>query len=302
MPDSAPESNERRTKPMKETPEEGPGHKSWLEKLSVSLNLTGEPKDREDVLTMLREAHHRHIFDADALDMMQGVLRVADMQVRDVMIPRGQMQIVDQNWSLERLLTEVVASGHSRFPVINDTRDNVVGILIVKDLLRPFSKGNAVFKLNELLRPAYFIPESKRLNVLLREFRSTHLHMAIVVDEYGGVAGLVTIEDVLEQIVGDIDDEHDTDEEDHFIRPRGDKRFMIKALTPIEEFNAYFNTHLSEERADTIGGFVMMETGHLPKRGEVIEISNLRFRVLRADKRRLYLLELTLLETPDATE
>jgi len=195
---------------------------------------------------------------------------------------------------------EVLESGHSRFPVIGESRDDVVGILLVKDLLRHIVTGKDPFKLEELLRPAKFIPESKRLNALLKEFRSTRLHMAIVVDEYGGVAGLVTIEDVLEQIVGEIDDEHDIDAEGPAIRLQGNGKFIVKALTPVEEFNDYFKTDLSDEKADTIGGLVMMELGRLPKRGEVVELSSFRFQVLRADNRRLHLLELTLRDEQNA--
>jgi len=270
------------------------GHRSWLEKLSFAL--LGEPKDREDLLELLREAQQRNLLDTDALTMMEGVMRVSEMQVRDVMIPRAQMIVIEHDWNLNRLLAEVIESGHSRFPVIDESRDDVIGILIVKDLLRYLNQRSDEFNLQELTRPAKFIPESKRLNVLLKEFRSNRLHMAIVVDEYGGVAGLVTIEDVLEQIVGDIDDEHDIDEEATYIRPQSELVFTINALTPVEEFNEYFNTNFSDEKADTIGGLVMMELGHLPKRGEVIEINSLRFRVLRADNRRLHQLELTLLE------
>lgn len=273
------------------------GHRSWLERLSLAL--LGEPKDREELLEMLRDAQQRDLLDLDALAMMEGVVQVSESQVRDVMIPRSQMVVVEQDWSVERLLAEVIESGHSRFPVIGESRDDVIGILIVKDLLRYFTEGAPAFNIRDILRPAKFIPESKRLNVLLREFRSTRLHMAIVVDEYGGVAGLVTIEDVLEEIVGEIDDEHDIDEEGAFIRWLGENDYLIKALTPVEDFNEYFRADLSDERADTIGGLVMMELGHLPKRGEIVEIGKFCFRVLRADNRRIHLLELTLRDTAD---
>jgi magnesium and cobalt transporter len=272
------------------------GHRTWLERLSFAL--LGEPKDREELLELLRDAQQRDLLDADGLAMIEGVMRVSEEQVRDVMIPRSQMIVIEQDWSLERLLAEVIESGHSRFPVIGESRDDVIGILIVKDLLRYFAEGAATFNIHDILRPAKFIPESKRLNVLLREFRSTRLHMAIVVDEYGGVAGLVTIEDVLEEIVGEIDDEYDIESEGDFIRQLGEREFLIKALTPIEDFNRYFDSDLSDERADTIGGLVMMELGHLPKRGELVDIDQFRFRVLRADNRRIHLLELMLLERP----
>jgi magnesium and cobalt transporter len=272
------------------------GHRTWLERLSFAL--LGEPKDREELLELLRDAQQRDLLDADGLAMIEGVMRVSEEQVRDVMIPRSQMIVIEQDWSLERLLAEVIESGHSRFPVIGESRDDVIGILIVKDLLRYFAEDAATFNIHDILRPAKFIPESKRLNVLLREFRSTRLHMAIVVDEYGGVAGLVTIEDVLEEIVGEIDDEYDIESEGDFIRQLGEREFLIKALTPIEDFNRYFDSDLSDERADTIGGLVMMELGHLPKRGELVDIDQFRFRVLRADNRRIHLLELMLLERP----
>ncbi|MCP5419173.1 MAG: CBS domain-containing protein [Gammaproteobacteria bacterium] len=274
------------------------GHRSWLEKLSFAL--LGEPKDQDELLDMLRDAHERHLLDLDALHMMEGVMEVSEMQVRDVMLPRGQMVVVEQDWTLERVLDEVLESGHSRFPVIRENRDDIIGVLLVKDLLRFLAKGNGEFNVQELLRPAKFIPESKRLNALLKEFRSTRLHMAIVVDEYGGVAGLVTIEDVLEQIVGEIDDEHDIDEEAPFIRLQGDNKYLVKALTPVEDFNDYFKADLSDEKADTIGGLVMMELGRLPKRGEVAQLGPYRFQVLRADNRRLHLLELTLRHEAEA--
>jgi magnesium and cobalt transporter len=281
-----------------EQPSEPSHHRSWLERLSLAL--LGEPKTREELLELLREAQQRDLLDMDALAMIEGVMRVSEQQVRDVMIPRSQMVVVERDWSLERLLAEVIESGHSRFPVIGENRDDVIGILIVKDLLRYFAQGTSPFRLEDVLRPAKFIPESKRLNVLLREFRSTRLHMAIVIDEYGGVAGLVTIEDVLEEIVGEIDDEYDIDRPPDFIRPQGERQFLIQALTPVEEFNDYFGTRFSDDKADTIGGLVMMELGHLPKRGETVAIDNCRFRVLRADNRRVHLLELTLSEEQSA--
>jgi len=274
------------------------GHRSWLERLSLAL--LGEPKDRQELLEILREAQQRELLDLDSLRMMEGVMQVSEMQVSDVMIPRAQMEVVESDWDMERLLAEVVESGHSRFPVIDKSRDNVIGILIVKDLLRYCAKDHVAFNFQELLRPAKFIPESKRLNALLKEFRSTRLHMAIVVDEYGGVAGLVTIEDVLEEIVGEIDDEHDTDDEQRFIHQQGSNTYAVQALTPVDEFNAYFDAHFSDEEADTIGGVVITELGYLPQRGEVVDIDRFRFRVLDADERRLRLLELSLLDQAGA--
>lgn len=269
-----------------------PSHKpSWLERLGLAL--MGEPKDRDELMELLRDAQQRELLDAEALNMMEGVMRVSETQVRDVMIPRAQMVVLEQDWSLERLIAAIVESGHSRLPVIDESRDNVIGILIVKDLLAHAFDRREDFDLHALLRPARFIPESKRLNVLLKEFRGNRLHMAIVVDEYGGVAGLITIEDVLEEIVGEIDDEHDIEDETANIRPQGDA-FLVKALTPVEEFNARFQAALSDERADTIGGLVMMELGRLPKGGESIDLDRFCFRVLRADNRRIHLVEMTL--------
>jgi magnesium and cobalt transporter len=265
-------------------------HKSWLERLGLAL--MGEPKDRDELMNMLRDAQQRELLDTDALTMMEGVLKVSELQVRDVMIPRAQMVVLEHDWNLERLIAAIVESGHSRLPVIDENKDNVIGVLIVKDLLAHAFDPREDFDLRVLLRPAKFIPESKRLNVLLKEFRSNRLHMAIVVDEYGGVAGLITIEDVLEEIVGEIDDEHDTDDETAFIRPQGEA-FIVRALTPVEDFNQYFQADLSDERADTIGGLVMMELGRLPKGGETVNLGRFHFQVLRADNRRIHLLEMT---------
>jgi len=265
-------------------------HKSWLERLGLAL--MGEPKDRDELMNMLRDAQQRELLDTDALTMMEGVMKVSELQVRDVMIPRAQMVVLEHDWNLERLIAAIVESGHSRLPVIDENKDNVIGVLIVKDLLAHAFDPREDFDLRVLLRPAKFIPESKRLNVLLKEFRSNRLHMAIVVDEYGGVAGLITIEDVLEEIVGEIDDEHDTDDETAFIRPQGEA-FIVRALTPVEDFNQYFQADLSDERADTIGGLVMMELGRLPKGGETVELDAFRFQVVRADNRRIHLLEMT---------
>lgn len=273
---------------MNEDPSES-GHRSWLERLSFTLS--GEPKDRYELIELLRDAQRRELLDGDALSMIEGVIGVSKMQVREVMIPRGQMVAVGRDWSLERLLATVVESGHSRLPVIGESLDDILGILIGKDLLGYFA-NRGPFDLQAFLRPAKFIPESKRVNILLKEFRASRSHMAIVVDEYGGVAGLVTIEDLLEQIVGDIDDEHDTDENGELICRQGEKSFAVQAITPVEEFNDHFNTHFDIEQADTVGGLVMMELGHLPGPGEEVDLDGFRFRVLRADSRCIELLEL----------
>jgi magnesium and cobalt transporter len=231
--------------------------------------------------------------DPEALTMIEGVLQVAEMQVRDIMVPRAQMAVVERDAALDNILPVVIESAHSRFPVIDDNRDEVVGILLAKDLLAYYGQDNAKnFNVRDILRPAVFIPESKRLNVLLNEFRASRNHMAIVVDEYGGVAGLVTIEDVLEQIVGEIVDEHDI-EEDAYIMKHNDNVYAVKALTPIEEFNHYFFAKFSDDEFDTIGGLVMNRFGRLPRRGEVISIDRFRFKILNADSRRIHLLQVT---------
>ena len=284
-------------------PSNGSAQRSWFERLSQVL--LGEPRDREQLVELLRDAQRRNLFDADALAMIEGVLQVSEMQVRDVMIPRSQMAVVPRDAGPDEILPVIIDSGHSRFPVVGDSRDEVVGILLAKDLLRHFSERSAgSFSVREVLRPAVFIPESKRLNVLLKEFRASRNHMAIVVDEYGGVAGIVTIEDVLEQIVGEIEDEHDIGDSG-FILAHDSVNYTVKALTPIEDFNEYFGTDFSDEEFDTIGGLVMNAMGHLPKRGESVAIANLRFKVLRADNRRIHMLALTVLpgdeQTPPAS-
>ncbi|MDH3414377.1 MAG: CBS domain-containing protein [Gammaproteobacteria bacterium] len=273
--------------------------RTWFDRISQALS--SEPQDREELVRLLRDAEKRNLIDVEALSMIEGALQVGEMQVRDIMIPRAQMVVVQEDVPPEEFVTEVIDSGHSRFPVIGDSRDEVRGILLAKDLLAYFAKDTSEtrdsFDMDDAMRPAVFIPESKRLNVLLKEFRQSRNHMAIVVDEYGGVAGLVTIEDVLEQIVGEIDDEHDT-EVGQDIRRLGNGEFVIKARTPIEDFNEYFNTSFSDEQFDTIGGLVIKSLGHLPKRGESGEIGGMHFRVLRADKRRVHLLRVTALSLP----
>jgi magnesium and cobalt transporter len=269
-------------------PEEHSHTNSWLRRLTGSLS--GEPRDLEDLNEVLGQAHERGIIDLDAHHMLEGVLRVVELQVRDIMVPRSQMVIVNRDDPPEEILPMVVDSGHSRYPVIGEDRDQIVGILLAKDLLRYFAEGGrSNFDIKEVLRPAVFIPESKRLNVLLKEFRVSHHHMAIVVDEYGGVSGLVTIEDVLEQIVGDIGDEYDTDD-DLDIRKEGERQFTVKAQTRIDEFNNYFGCDFSDEEFDTIGGLSINSLGRLPRRGESFTLDGLEFKVLRADRRRLDLL------------
>ena len=258
----------------------------WLERLG-SL-LLREPEDREQLIELLHSAYERNLLDADALSMIEGVLQVSEAQVRDIMIPRSQMDLVDINDAPEKFIPFVVETAHSRFPVSDENRDDVIGILLAKDLLRYYAGEE--LNVREMLRPAVFIPESKRLNVLLKEFRSNRNHIAIVVDEYGGVAGLVTIEDVLEQIVGEIEDEYDFDEtEDNIIRDRSG-RYRVKALTEVADFNEAMGTSFSDEDFDTVGGLVISKFGRLPTRGEVIIFDNLKFHVLRADSRRLHTL------------
>jgi magnesium and cobalt transporter len=276
---------------------ENPPLRGLFERLGSMLSC--EPRDRAQLLDILRVAHARALIDPEALTMLEGVLNVAEMQVRDIMVPRGQMEIVRRDATLEEILPEVVASAHSRLPVIVDSRDEVAGILLAKDLLRFFGDGASErFDMQEILRPAVFVPESKRLNVLLKEFRLSRNHMAIVVDEYGGVAGLVTIEDVLEQIVGEIEDEHDVDDYLTQIMQHPGDRYTIKALTPIEEFNTYFQTSYGEDDFDTLGGLLLSRFGHVPRRGESVVVDGMEFRVLRADNRRLHLVEMRRVAEP----
>src|SRR3954471_16097544 len=258
-----------------------------LERLSAFL--TREPEDREDLVALLRGAYERRLLDGDALSMIEGVLSVSETTVRDIMIPRAQMDCVSIDDAPAEFIPLIVDTKHSRFPVIGESKDDVVGILLAKELLGYYANPDG-FVLREILRPAVFVPESKRLNVLLREFRANRNHIAIVVDEYGGVSGLVTIEDVLEQIVGDIEDEYDFDESEDNIIPEAGGRFRVKAQTEIEDFNAQFGTHYDEEDQDTIGGLVLKQFGRMPKRGDQLAVDNLSFRVLRADSRRLHLL------------
>ncbi|HWM42444.1 MAG TPA: transporter associated domain-containing protein [Burkholderiales bacterium] len=264
-----------------------PSRPSLLERLS-SL-IMREPGDRAELTQLLRAAYSRNLLDADALSIIEGALTVSEMAVRDIMIPRAQVDFIDINEPVETFVRQVISTAHSRFPVIDQNRDDVIGVLLAKDLLRHYA-GEEEFNVREMLRPAVFVPEAKRLNVLLREFRASRNHMAIVIDEYGGVAGLVTIEDVLEQIVGDIEDEYDFDEASDNILPEPGGRYRVKALTQIPDFNAAFGTTFPADAADTIGGFIIKHLGRLPKRGESVVIEGLRFQVLRADSRRVYTL------------
>lgn len=268
----------------------GTGHRSWLERIVQAF--AHEPKSRQELLELLREAHENKVLDSEALSIVEGAISVADLQVRDIIVPRSQIISIRAHQTPAEFLPAVIEAAHSRYPVIGDGPDDVLGLLLAKDLLPLLLDHERTFDLKAVLRPATFVPESKRLNVLLREFRSTHSHMAIVVDEYGGVAGLVTIEDVLEQIVGEIEDEHDVEEES-FIKslPNGD--FVVKALTPIETLNETLETRFADAEADTAGGLVMNRLGHLPKRNEETVIDDFRFRVLNADGRRIHLLRVT---------
>jgi magnesium and cobalt transporter len=268
--------------------------KSWLERLSLAF--TGEPQDREQLLEILRDAQQRNLFDHYALSMLEGVFEVIEEQVRDVMVPRAQMVVIEQDWMLDRILEVVVPSGHSRFPVIGEDRDEVVGILLAKDLLQFVRNPEEKFEIRDIIRPAVFIPESKRLSTLLKEFQASRNHMAIVVDEYSGVAGLVTIEDVLELIVGEIDDEYDL-EDDQNIRPHADGQHIVSALTEIDEFNEHFGTNFNDEEFDTIGGLLLGQLGRMPKRGEEVDLAGFRFKVLGADSRRLHRLLVAETET-----
>jgi magnesium and cobalt transporter len=263
----------------------------------IGAILMREPEDREQLVELLRSSYERNLMDADALTMIEGVLQVSELQARDIMVPRAQMDIVDIHEPPEQFLPKVIEAGHSRFPVIGESKDDIVGILLAKDLLRYFAKQE--FQVREMLRPAVFIPESKRLNVLLRDFRRNRNHMAIVVDEYGGVAGMVTIEDVLEQIVGEIEDEYDFDETEANILMDRSGLYRVKAQTEIGDINDTFGTQFSDEEFDTIGGLVLSKFGRLPKRGEETVIDGLRFRVLRADSRRLHSLLVEKLPAPE---
>ncbi|MFO8046918.1 MAG: transporter associated domain-containing protein [Halomonas sp.] len=287
---------------MSEDRSSGQGGRSWLEKVFNALSgESDEPSSRDELLAFLRQAASRLKLEQDAMMIIEGALKISDQQVREVLIPRSQVTAIGLDQPLEEYLPIILEAGHSRYPVIGENLDEVKGIMLAKDLLPLLQSGQQngrPFRLEEVVRTALFVPESKRLNSLLKEFQDTHNHMAIVVDEYGGTAGIVTIEDILEEIVGEIEDEHDTDEEED-IRELGDGRYAIRALTPIEDFNERFDTRFSDEEFDTLGGLVMQRFGHLPGRGEHTEIGGWRFIVLNADNRRIRLLEAEPCEASD---
>ncbi len=269
-------------------PSKRTSQKSWISR--IGQLLAGEIQDQTELLEILKDAQEKRLLDSEALSMMEGVLQVAEMRTRDIMIPRIQMVVVPRDAELDAILPLVIESAHSRFPVIEDDRSKVVGILMAKDLLSHILDHRQL-KVEDIMRPLSVVPESKRLNVLLKEFRTERNHMAIVIDEYGTAAGLVTIEDVLEQIVGEIEDEHDVEEE-AFILQKNKKEFILKALTPIEEFNTYFSANLQDDEFDTIGGFIVHKLNHMPKKGEKLEVGQFRFEIMRADSRRLHLIKL----------
>ena len=268
-----------------------PEPRSWFGRLIDAIS--GEPQDIDELRNLLRDAERRALIDDNALTMIEGVLEVSDSKVRDVMVPRSHMVVIDRDQQTVEILSVIVESGHSRFPVIGEDRDEVVGTLLAKDLLRYVAEGApASFDIRECLRPVMHVPESKRLDILLKEFRARRNHMAIVVDEYGGTAGLVTIEDVLEEIVGEIDDEHDVQEE-AVIVDEGHGRYSVHALTPVDDFNVYFGSEFSDDDFDTLGGLVMHAFGRLPRSGESVALGTFAIRVLRADRRRIHALEVT---------
>jgi len=272
-----------------ETPER---RRTWLERLSSAIS--GEPSTRDDLVELLRDTHSDGLIEADTLRMMEGALAVSDMTVGDVMVSRSQMVALSAEAKFLDLMKQVVESGHSRFPVHGEDKDEILGILLAKDLLRGVVADNGPGSIHALVRPAVLIPESKKLNVLLREFRQSRNHMAIVIDEYGGVAGLVTIEDVLEEIVGEIDDEHDDAEDpDALIAAQADGQYVVDALTPIADFNERFGADFDDDEYDTIGGLVTAAIGHLPEAGEELALGRFGFRVARADARRLHALHVS---------
>lgn len=270
--------------------------RSWLDRLLQTFS-NSEPKSQEELLQIIKEAARNHVLDPEALEIIEGALGVSHLQVREIMVPRSQMVVIKCDEKPREFLPKVIESGHSRFPVIGESMDEIKGILLAKDLLPLILEPREGFNLAEILRPANIIPESKRLNVLLKEFREKRYHMALVIDEYGGVSGLVTIEDILEEIVGDIEDETDDDEED-FIRQVAERDFILKALTPIEDFNEYFKASFSDDEFDTIGGILTHAFGHMPIRNEVVELDGFTFRVLYADNRQIHLVRLTVPERP----
>ncbi|CCK77468.1 MAG: CBS domain-containing protein [Oleispira antarctica] len=266
--------------------------KTWLDKLSTLFS--DDPNDRQDLKEILREAAERNVVDTETLSILEGALQVSDMQVRDIMVPRSQMVCIKAEESLKEFLPSIIASAHSRFPVLGEDQDEVLGVLLAKDLI-PLILNESLedFNIKDLLRAAAFVPESKRLNILLKEFRATRNHMAIVADEFGGIAGIVTIEDVLEQIVGEIEDEHDQEDDDSFIKVLDNDVRMVKALTPIDDFNQHFDTKFDDKEFDTIGGIVIQHFGRVPECDEAITINDWRFKVVNGTGRRINLMEVT---------
>ncbi len=274
-----------------------PEEKSWLDK--ISQLFSSEPKSRDDLLDVLKVAESNDVIDSDALKIIDGAMQVSEMQVREIMVPRTQMTVIKAGQPFNDMLDLIVKTAHSRYPVIGETMDEVLGILLAKDLLPLVSQNNTDnFDITTLLRPATVVPESKRLNVLLREFRENRNHMAMVIDEYGGVAGLVTIEDVLEEIVGDIEDEHDV-AQDTYIKKLADNDYIVKALTPIEDFNEEFKADFSDEEFDTIGGIILQQFGHMPRRNEMATVNGYQFKVLNADNRQVHLLRMSAITEPE---
>ncbi|MFT6791730.1 MAG: magnesium and cobalt transporter [Cellvibrionaceae bacterium] len=279
---------------MNDEPSSNEPEKTWLERITATFS--SEPQSQKELLDTIRNAASNGLLDQEVYGIVQGALDVSNLHAREIMIPRSQMVTVKIDDTPEASLPKIIDSGHSRFPIIGENGDDIKGILLAKDLLILILQGCQDFSLESLIRQATIIPESKRLNVLLREFRENRYHMALVIDEYGGISGLITIEDILERIVGEISDETDEDNVDVFIRKVADDDYIVKALTTIEEFNKYFNSKLSQEEFDTIGGLIMQAFGHLPRRNETTRIGNFQFRVLYADSRQIHLLRLTLSE------
>ncbi len=269
---------------------DGPSRKSFFERLGQLFQ--GEPKDRQELVDVIRDSEVNDLIDHDTRDMLEGVMEIAEMRVRDIMIPRSQMVTIERTDNLDSLVALITDAQHSRYPVVSEDKDHVEGILLAKDLLKYLGSNSSPFNIEEVIRPAVVVPESKRVDRLLKEFREERYHMAIVVDGFGGVSGLVTIEDILEEIVGDIEDEFD-DEEQLDIRKLSKHTYAVKALTTIEEFNNTFGTRFSDEEVDTVGGLVMTAFGHLPARGEVVEIDRYNFKVTAADNRRVVQLQVT---------
>jgi magnesium and cobalt transporter len=270
---------------------DGPSRKTFFERIGQIFQ--GDPKDKQELVEVIRDSEVNDLIDHDTRDMLEGVIQIADMRVRDIMIPRSQMVTIDKSDPLDKLIALITNAQHSRYPIVSEDKDHVEGILLAKDLLKYLGSQSTPFDMKEVTRPAVVVPESKRVDRLLKEFREERYHMAIVVDEFGGVSGLVTIEDILEEIVGDIEDETD-EEEQKVIRQLSKHTFSVNALTTIEDFNEHFNTNFSDEEIDTVGGLVMTAFGHLPERGELVVIDELQFKVTNSDNRRIIQLQATI--------